>query len=157
MIVRSVQEVIDTVQPTTSAYTLETMPWVFPDSVDSYKRLLLAIDRQAFAVHFDPVNLINSPYRYYNNADLIRQFVAELGAHIRCVHIKDVVLGDKLTVHLDEVAPGQGGLALNVLLRELASLDTDLPLMLEHLPDEAAYDAAAAHVRSVAAQEGIVL
>ena len=157
MIVRSVQEIIDTVQPTQAVYALETMPWIFPDSVASYARLVEAIDRPQFGVHFDPVNVINSPERYFDNAQLIREFVAELGPQIRAVHIKDILLRDTLTVHLDEVGPGEGGLALDVLLRELAVLDADLPVMLEHLPDEAAYDAAAAHVRSVAREVGVSL
>lgn len=157
LIVNTVQEIIDSVQPTQTAYTLETMPWVLPDSVASYENLLNAINRSGFAVHFDPVNLINSPSRYFYNADLIREFVAELGPNIRSVHIKDILLHEKLTTHLDEVPPGAGGLALDVLLRSLSRLERDLPLMLEHLPDEAAYDAAAAHVRRVASQEGIAL
>jgi sugar phosphate isomerase/epimerase len=157
MIVRTVQEIIDTAQPVRSAYTLETMPWVFPDSVQSYLHLLEAVNRRAFTVHFDPVNLINSPARYYKNSDLIRHFVAELGSQIRCVHLKDIHLRDNLTVHLDEVRPGEGALAIGVLLWELAALAPDLPVMLEHLPDEAAYDAAAAYVRQVAAREGICL
>lgn len=157
MIVRSVQEIIDTVQPTQAVYTLETMPWIFPDSVASYARLVAAIDRPQFGVHFDPVNIINCPARYFDNADLIREFVAELGSQIRAVHLKDILLRDTLTVRLDEVAPGEGGLAIDVLLGELADLDADLPVMLEHLPDDAAFDAAAAHVRSVAGEVGVAL
>ncbi len=157
MIVSSVQEIIDTVQPTQSVYSLEPMPWIFPDSVQSYVRLIQAIDRPAFGVHFDPVNLINCPSRYFFNADLIREFVAEMGAQIRSVHLKDIKLSEKLTVHLDEVAPGAGMLAFDVLLQELAGLDADLPVMLEHLPDDAAYDDAAAYVRGVAAHKGIQL
>jgi sugar phosphate isomerase/epimerase len=157
LIVNTVQEIIDTAQPKETAYTLETMPWVLPDSVASYENLLNAINRPGFGVHFDPVNLVNSPSRYFYNADLIREFVAELGPHIRSVHVKDILLHEKLTTHLDEVAPGQGALAIDVLLRSLYRLERDLPVMLEHLPDDAAYDAAAAHVRHVAAQEGIAL
>jgi sugar phosphate isomerase/epimerase len=56
-----------------------------------------------------------------------------------------------LTVHLDEVRPGLGGLDYPVFLSELARLDPDLPLMLEHLPGTDDYREAAAHVRSVAA------
>jgi len=37
--------------------------------------LIEAIDRAAFGAHFDPVNLINSPRRYYDNAALIREEV----------------------------------------------------------------------------------
>ena len=157
MIVRTVQEILDQVQPTHAVYALETMPWIFPDSVASYARLIEAIDRPHFGVHFDPVNVINSPARYFDNAQLIREFVAELGPQIRAVHLKDILLQDTLTVHLDEVAPGEGGLALDVLLGELATLDADLPVMLEHLPDDAAYDRAAAHVRRVAQQVGVEL
>jgi sugar phosphate isomerase/epimerase len=157
LIVRSVQEIIDTAQPRQSVYALETMPWIYPDSVESYERLIEAIDRPHFGVHFDPVNMINSPALYFENAKIIRDFVAALGTQIQVVHLKDIKLQDKLTVHLDEVAPGEGALAISVLLCELAGLDADLPVMLEHLPDDAAYDAAAAHVRRVAAQEGIPL
>ena len=157
MIVRDVQEIIDTVNPVTSTYSLEPMPWIFPDSMQSYARLIEAIDRPHFGVHYDPVNMINSPARYFYNADLIREFVAGLGQQIRCVHLKDIALRDTLTVHLDEVTPGQGALAIDVLLRELNQLDADLPVMLEHLPDDATYDAAAAYVRDVAAKEGIRL
>jgi sugar phosphate isomerase/epimerase len=152
-----VQEIIDSVQPQVAAYALEPMPWIFPDSAQSYRRLLETIDRPAFAVHYDPVNMVNSPARYFQNGDLIREFVAELGPMIRVVHVKDIALRDTLTVHLDEVTPGQGGLALAVLLREVAQLDADLPLMLEHLPDEASYDVATAHLRRLAHQEGVSL
>jgi sugar phosphate isomerase/epimerase len=133
------------------------MPWMPPDSVESYQRLLAAVDRPGFAVHFDPVNLINSPARYFGNAALIHAFVAALGPHIRSVHVKDVVLQPRLTVHLDEARPGLGGLDLGALLCALARLDPDLPLMLEHMSEEADYDAAAAHLRQVAAREGLHL
>ena len=52
---------------------------------------------------------------------------------------------------------GQGGFDFPVLLRCLAQLDADVPLMLEHLPNEAEYRAAADHIRNVAQQEGITL
>ena len=67
------------------------------------------------------------------------------------------MLRDNLTVHLDEVTAGQGGFDFPVLLRCLAQLDADVPLMLEHLPNEAEYRAAADHIRGVAQQEGITL
>jgi sugar phosphate isomerase/epimerase len=157
LIVATVQEIIDAVQPRYSAYALETLPWIYPNSVESYVRLVDAINRDAFAVHFDPVNLVNSPERYFANDQLIRHFVGTLGPAIRSCHLKDVLLQDKLTVHLDEVRPGEGGLAIGVLLQELAALDPDLPVMLEHLPNEAEYVAAAAHVRAVAAEVGVPL
>ena len=152
MIVATVREIIDAVQPRRTFYTLEPMPWMYPDSADSYLELLRAVDRPRFGVHFDPVNLVCSPQRYYGNAALVRDFVARLGPHIRSVHLKDIRLQERLTVHLDEVRPGLGELDYRTLLTELNRLDPDLPVMLEHLPAQAEYDLAAAAVRGVAAE-----
>ena len=155
LIVASVREIIDAVQPTRTFYTLETMPWMYPDSVCSYERLIEAIDRERFAVHFDPANLICSPERYYGNGALIREFIARLGPHIKSCHAKDTLLSSALTIHIDEVRPGLGNLDYATLLTELSSLGTDVPVMLEHLPSDEDYRLAAEHIRSVASQVGI--
>ncbi len=156
MIVENTRTIIDFVKPKSAFYTLETMPWMYPDSVESYARLVQTIDRPAFGVHFDPVNLVCSPQRYFANGDLIRDFVRQLGPWIKSVHLKDILLRDQLTTHLDEVRPGLGGLDYPVLLGELAGLDVDLPCMLEHLPAADEYDLAAAHIRSIAFAQGKV-
>ena len=155
LIVETVRRIIDAVQPRRTFYTLETMPWVFPDSPDSYLKLLRTIDRRQFAVHFDPVNLINCPARYYRNGDFIKECFAKLGPHIKSCHAKDILLSGKLTVHLDEVRPGRGGLNYDVFLTELAKLDADVPLMMEHLPTAGEYDLAAEHIRQVATRNGL--
>lgn len=149
LIVETVRDIIDTVKPTNTYYALETMPWAFPDSPDSYLRLLAAIDRPRFAVHLDPVNMISSPARYFNNGDFIRECFAKLGPHIKTCHAKDIALSGRLTVHLDEVRPGLGGLDYHTFLNELNRLDPDIPLMLEHLPTAEEYALAAEYVRGV--------
>ena len=45
MIAVSVREIVDAVKPTAAYYTIEAMPWMYPDSPDSYLRLLGAIER----------------------------------------------------------------------------------------------------------------
>lgn len=157
MIVETVREIIDDIGPTRTFYTLETMPWMYPDSADAYLSLLKAIDRPAFAVHFDPVNLICSPQRYFNNAEIIKDFVAKLGPYIKSCHAKDILLQDRLPVHLDEVRPGCGQLDYRTYLGELAKLPGDIPVMLEHLPNAEEYTAAADHIRGIAKVEGINL
>ena len=156
MIVQSVREIIDAVKPTRSFYTLETMPWMYPDSADSYLALFKAIDRKAFAVHFDPVNLVCSPQLVYQTGTLIRDFVSKLGAHIRSVHCKDIRIADTLTVHLEECRPGLGVLDHATLFRELARLDPEIPVMMEHLPDDE-YPLAAKYLRTAAAAAGVTL
>ncbi|HEY3283339.1 MAG TPA: TIM barrel protein [Armatimonadota bacterium] len=154
LIVESVRVIIDAVKPTRTYYTLETMPWAYPDSPDSYVRLLRAIDREHFAVHLDPCNLVCSPQRYFRNGDLIRECFEKLGPHIRSCHGKDVLLAGKMTTHIDEVRPGLGGLDYRSFLTCLSSLP-DVPLMLEHLSTEAEYSDAADHVRGVAKAAGL--
>ena len=156
LVVQSVREIIDAVKPTRTFYTLETMPWMYPDSVDSYVALVKAIDRKAFAVHFDPVNLIASPQLVYNSSALIRDFVAKLGPQIRSVHVKDIRIGETLTVHLDECRPGLGVLDHPTLFKELSKLDPEIPVLMEHLPEEE-YPLAAKYLRSAAATVGVSL
>ena len=109
MIVDATRSIIDAVKPTRTYFTLETMPWAYPDSPDSYLQLLKAIDRKQFAVHLDPVNIVCSPQRYYANGQLIRECFEKLGPHIRSCHAKDIVLRPQLTTHLDEARPGRAG------------------------------------------------
>lgn len=157
LIVDTVREIIDAVRPQRTCFALETMPWVFPDSADTYLALLRAIDRPAFAVHFDPVNMISSPRTYYKNGELIRDFFAKLGPYIRNCHAKDIKLSGKLTVHLDEVVPGRGALDYRVFLSELHKLDPDTSLIIEHLHSPEEGEEAARHIRSIAADLAIPL
>jgi sugar phosphate isomerase/epimerase len=154
MIVETTRGIIDDVKPTRTYFTLETMPWAYPDSADSYLSLFKAIDRERFAVHLDPVNLVCSPQRYYGNGDLIRECFAKLGPYIKSCHGKDILLQLKLTTHLDEVRPGLGGLDYITFLKEL-SKRPDVPLMLEHLPNAEEYRLAAEYVRSVSKKAGV--
>lgn len=156
LIVETVRAIIDAVQPRRTYYTLEPMPWMYPDSADSYLRLLAAIDRSHFGVHVDMVNVINSPQRYFENAALIREWFTKLGPHIKSCHAKDTLLATKLTTHLDEVRPGLGYLDYRTLLRELDKLDPDMPLMIEHLHAEEDYRLSAAYIRGVADEIGVV-
>ena len=157
LIVESVRKIIDGVNPRRTYYTLETMPWMYPDSPDSYLELLKAIDRKQFAVHLDPVNMVCSPQRYYNNGTLIRDCFEKLGPYIKSCHGKDIALVDKLTVHMDEVRPGLGRLDYRMFLRELDKLDSDTLLMLEHLEGEDPYALAAEYIRAVAKDTGVTL
>lgn len=156
-VVEVTRAIIDAVKPTRTYYTLETMPWMYPDSVDSYLALLEAIDRPGFAVHLDPVNLVCSPQRYFGNGALLRECFAKLGPHIRSCHGKDITLASKLMTHLDEIRPGLGALDYKVFLSELHKLEADVPLMLEHLQTAEEYIQAAEYVRKTAAEIGVAL
>ncbi|MBA7568045.1 hypothetical protein ES708_09764 [subsurface metagenome] len=148
MIVEVTRQIIDEVKPSRTYFTLETMPWTYPDSPESYLRLIEAIDRERFAAHLDPVNLVCSPQRYFSNAALIRECFAKLGRYIKSCHAKDIILRDTLTTHLDECEPGTGGLDYATYLRELSALP-DVPLMMEHMKQPEEYERAGKYIREV--------
>lgn len=156
LIVQTTRKIIDAVKPKRTFYTLETMPWIFPSSPDEYLDLIRAIDRPGFAVHLDPVNIINSPQRSYDTGALIRECFEKLGAYIKSCHAKDIVLRETLTVHLDECKPGTGAMNYKVYLQELAKLDPDTTLCLEHLPNEE-YAPSAKYIRNLAQENKINL
>ncbi|MCU6791793.1 sugar phosphate isomerase/epimerase [Paenibacillus sp. WQ 127069] len=157
LIVETTREIIDAVKPERTVYALEMMPWIFPDSADSYLALIKAIDRKGFGVHFDPVNIVISPRIYYRTGELIRDFFSKLGPYIRNCHAKDIVLRDHLTLHFDEVLPGQGNLDYRVLLSELNKLHPDIALTIEHLKTNEAYQEAAGYIRGLASELQIAL
>jgi sugar phosphate isomerase/epimerase len=150
LIVDTVREIIDAVQPQNTYYTLEMMPWMLPDNADSYMSLLKAVDRPAFGVHLDPVNIINAPRIYYSTRELLKELFSKLGPWIKSCHAKDIVLRNTLTVHLDEIRPGLGALDYPMYLTLLNELGNDVPLLLEHLPSKLEYLEAANYIRGIA-------
>ena len=149
LIVETTRKIIDAVKPKHTYFTLECMPWAYPDSVDSYQKLIKAIDRKQFGVHLDPMNLITSPQIFYRNGEMIRDCFRKLGPQIRSCHAKDITLReDNAVPQFDEIVAGKGNLDYSVFLTELAKLK-DVPLMMEHLNTAEEYLQAAGYIRSV--------
>lgn len=147
---------IDTVQPTTAHFTYEIFPFNVVDSPAEIARLIQAVDREQFGVHLDLVNLVNCPRAYFASGDVMRECAQLFGDRIVAAHAKDVRLREPaISVILEEVVPGEGGLDIGTFVRELHRLPRQVPFMMEHLENEQQYDRAAAHIRTVAASEGI--
>ncbi|HUX57491.1 MAG TPA: TIM barrel protein [Bacteroidales bacterium] len=155
MIVETVRYIIDQVKPVNSFYSLEPMPYMLPDSPDSYLELIRAVDRKQFAVHLDPVNMISSPQRYFNNAAFLKECFTKLGPYIKSIHAKDIIILPELTVHLEERRPGSGTLDYSVFLQEASKL-RDIPFMLEHLETQNDYKLAADYVREMGKKAGVL-
>ncbi len=155
--VENCRKVIEAVKPARSRFAIEMMPWSLPDGPDSYVELIKAVDRGAFGVHLDVCNAINSPARFYNNGALIEECFRKLGRWIVSCHAKDLAWVPEYNVHFAEVIPGRGELDYAVYLRQLSQLPVDAPLMLEHLSKAEEYAEGFAHIKTVAAREGIRL
>lgn len=104
-------------------------------------------------MHIDPVNLINSPQKYFNNSGLIKDVFKRLGAYIKCCHAKDTILRNELIFHVDEIVPGKGFLDYHTYLREISRLN-EVPLIMEHMKRDE-FAVGAAYIRKVATEEGL--
>jgi len=153
-IVLNVRYIIDQVKPKSTFFSLEPMPYMLPDSPDSYLELVKAIGRDRFAVHLDPVNMISSPQRYFNNKAFLRECFSKLGPYIKSVHAKDIIIMPELTVHLEERRPGLGSLDYAAFLQEMSRLN-DIPMMMEHLDKQEDYLLASQYIRKIGAENGI--
>src|SRR5512139_1089829 len=130
------------------------MGWALPDSPDAYLRIMPAVDRDAFGVHLDPCNLINSPYRFWKNKELLEECFDKLGKWIASCHAKDLFWEVEMNVHFREVEPGKGSLDYATYLERLARLPQGPPLMIEHLGKREEYERARDHILKVGKAAG---
>lgn len=153
--VENCRKVIDAVKPRATKFSIEMMGWSLPDGPESYLKLIRAVDRPGFAVHMDVCNGINSPLRFYNNAEFIADCFAKLGKWIVSCHAKDLAFVPEFNVHFREVVPGKGQIDYAEYLRQLSRAPVDAPLMLEHLQTPEEYTEGRDYIRSVGERIGV--
>lgn len=152
--VENARAIIDAVKPKRAKFSYEMMGWAMPDTPDCYGKMIKAVDRPALGVHLDPCNAVNSPEKFYRNADLLNECFDKLGKWIVSCHAKDLTWEVEMNVHFREVQPGKGALDYATYLRRLAELP-DVPLMLEHLAKPEEYAAAKEHIFAVGQKAGL--
>ncbi|MCR5427103.1 MAG: sugar phosphate isomerase/epimerase [Lachnospiraceae bacterium] len=146
--VEMIREVIDRAQPKRTKYSIEPMPWMIPTGPEEYCKLLQDVDREAFGVHLDVVNMITSPERYFFNDAFLRECFEKLGGRICSCHIKDVHLAEEFTFRLEEVACGKGALDLELYAELATREDPDMPMIIEHLHTDEEYLESLAYVKN---------
>ncbi len=137
--VKMIREVIDTVEPEHTYFTIEPMPWMYPTGPEEYLRLLEAVDRERFAVHMDVINMINTPERYFFPEKFVEHCFALLGDRIKSCHIKDIRLGQEFTFRLEECACGEGTFCLERYAQLANQADPNMPMIIEHLHTDEEY------------------
>ena len=134
---------------------LEPMPWMVPDGPAEYRQLINDVQRTAFAVHMDVVNMISTPQRYFFNTEFIKECFDLLGTDIKSCHLKDIKLEPFLTFNLKERACGNGNLDIVSYVRSVNRLDPDMPLLIEHLSSEEEYTASMTYVKALLARHDV--
>lgn len=143
------RELIDTVHPVHTKFSLEPMPWMLPSSPDEYLDLLRDVNREAFGVHMDIINMINTPRRYFFAKDFLRECFDKLGSQILSCHLKDIQLLEELTFQLREVPCGKGSFPLAAYLAMADQQNRDMPMIIEHLNTDSEYLASLAYVKQL--------
>lgn len=139
MAIESIQYIIDEAKPVNTKFTIETMPWMIPSSPDEYLKLIKVVNREAFGIHLDIVNMINCPERYFFNDKFIEETFEKLGSGTLSCHIKDVLLLEGYTFQLRESACGKGSLNLEKYAELASRYNPEMPMIIEHLSSDEEY------------------
>lgn len=155
LIVDTTREIIDSVNPKRTFFTLEPMPWMLPDSPDTYLKLIEDIDRRSFAVHLDFTNMISNPRRFLFRDAFIEECFQKLGPFIKSIHAKDCIMEQAYPCSIKELMPGKGRIDFRKVVRLCENLGPDTTVFVEHLNTHVEYREAAAYLRSCAENQGI--
>ena len=155
LIVDTTRDIIDSVNPKRTFYTLEPMPWMMPDSPDAYLKMIQDIDRKGFAVHLDFTNMINCPERFLKQDSFIEECFRKLGPWIKSIHAKDVIMDKVFPCVIREVMPGRGVIDYRKVVHYFEKLGKDTTVFVEHLNTHEEYMEAAGFIRRIAENENI--
>lgn len=137
--VKTIQEIIDEVQPKNTYYTIEPMPYMYPMDVDQYLQLIEDVNRERFAVHMDFFNWLNTPEKYFYHEEYMIECFEKLGPLIKSCHLKDVLLQQELTCLLKEVPCGMGEINLEKYILLAEKYNIEMPMIMEHLKSPQEY------------------
>jgi sugar phosphate isomerase/epimerase len=105
------------------------------DSPRRVREVIEAVGSKSLRYNADAVNFVASFEDAYDTPRVLRRIFDELASHVVSAHVKDVCLGDRLVVHIDECAPGEGIFDLVTFMRLYEQHHPDGYALIEHLPD----------------------
>jgi sugar phosphate isomerase/epimerase len=106
------------------------------DTPRRIRQVIEAVGSASLRYNADPVNLVGSLQDAYDTTGLLHRAFDELGRYVISAHVKDLCLGERLVLHLDECAPGEGIFDLQTFLRLYEQYHPDGYALIEHLPDD---------------------
>jgi sugar phosphate isomerase/epimerase len=134
-LIKSLREAAPAAEDAGVVLSLEGHQLVTLRSAEVMRDVVDAVDSPAVRCHFDPVNWITLETVYASGAAIDR-WVDLLGRRIVSAHAKDVVVEDRLVVHLSERPAGQGLLDYRTFLRRMHGLDPNIPVIVEGATSE---------------------
>lgn len=132
-IVRSLAEVGETAARLGMPVALECHLTTVLGDPAKIRRIIERSNPDWIGVNADIVNFVGNIGSVYNTTPVIDNFFDELGPYVRSAHLKDVTLGEKLVLHIDETVPGSGFFDWDRFFRRYETLLPDGFGLIEHL------------------------
>jgi sugar phosphate isomerase/epimerase len=147
------------IEDTDLVYTVECHQLTTMRSATIIRRVLDRVDHPRIRANFDPINLLDSAYVAFTNAERIPEFIDTVGPrYAHTCHVKDVIVTDEMPFESHEAPPGQGLVRSETIFAAAQRLPGDQPvdLIVEHLDPKNA-EASVELVRQRALEAGITL
>lgn len=129
-LVRSLRECAKAAEDHNVFLSMEGHQLVTLEDAEVTKEVLDAVGSRFVRCDFDPVNWITLK-TVFHTGPAVEAMMDALGPHIVSAHAKDIVIEDRLTLHLETVAAGRGLLDYRTFLRRMEALDPDYPVIVE--------------------------
>jgi sugar phosphate isomerase/epimerase len=124
------------------------------ESPRKVRQIIEGVGSPALRYNADPVNFVSSFADAFDTRRVLAATFQELGDYMVSAHVKDIRLGDRLVVHIDECPIGEGIFDVADFMRRYEAIRPDGYALIEHLRDEHV-PAAKAALDAVLAAEGI--
>ena len=134
-LIRSLREVAPVAEDCGVYVGMEGHVLVTLDSAETMAEVLRAVDSPMVRCDLDPVNWITRE-TVYDTGPAIAHMADTLGEFIVGGHAKDVVIEDRLVLHISECPAGTGLLDYDTFLPRVEALSPDYPLVVEHCSSE---------------------
>lgn len=156
-VVDSLTRIAKIISGTDMMYAVECHQLTVMRSPEVIRRILDRVNDPQVVANFDPVNLLDSAYAAYTNAERIPEMIDMMGPRYGpSCHVKDITVLPEFVYVSREVPPGKGLIALNTIFDAVAHLPGPVDLIVEHLSADDA-PAAVEMVRTGALAAGIEL
>ena len=106
------------------------------DTPERIHNLIETVGSPTLRFNADPVNFVSSLREAYDTTTMIDRMFDVLGPYTICGHDKDFYVQDRLVLHLEEAAVGEGLLDQATFLRRFEESCPDGYVQIEHLPDD---------------------
>jgi sugar phosphate isomerase/epimerase len=150
MLIEHTKELVTIAEDSGCMLCPETTQWTIVGTIERMKEYVDRLESPYAKIIFDPVNHMKYD-RIYDSGTFVKSAIATLGDRIGVLHIKDVMIQDKLLVsHIDEAEMGTGLFDHAALIKASDQLEPWKTFSLEHINQKELVKKAYDHIQSVA-------